>query len=398
MQRNCRFHGEVITIKNGKYGSMYVPKEESAPKDGKKPSGDNALDRLQKDIERIKDENIKRNRDNLDALYNIDMRNMSASMKRLFASWSDGIKKANASVETIANSQEAVVKLVAQYDENISEIKATADANSASITSLTQWKSEVDSSIQSTAQIQQTVKQNEARISLLVNSSGNGLSESAAGIIATAIAGEESLVQIIADNVELTGYVKFTDLNNDSGSTVISGNLISLVMDGSKDDGSTTMTGTSELVFKYQNGEGKDPMGWISTEVDGGESNTSARYALLIETYPFVPSYANTRYKPALKLRATGRMSLESGEQIYLDGDTFNANAAKSMTFNADLSIYAGVLGGYITLDASSNTRIRANNTYEGSYAMNTPAYNDYVFASDGIYYNGKLLISTQRS
>ena len=205
-------------------------------------------------------------------------------------------------------------------------------------------------------------------------------------------------MQIIADNVELTGYVQFTDLDNDSGSTVISGNLISLVMDGSKDDGSTTMTGTSELVFKYQNGEGKDPMGWISTEVDGGESNTSARYALLIETYPFVPSYASTRYKPALKLRATGRMSLESGEQIYLDGDTFNANAAKSMTFNADLGIYAGVLGGYITLDATSNTRIRANNTYEGSFAMDAPANNDYVFASDGIYYNGRLLISTQRS
>ena len=205
-------------------------------------------------------------------------------------------------------------------------------------------------------------------------------------------------MQIIADKVELTGYVQFTDLDNDSGSTVISGNLISLVMDGSKDDGSTTMTGTSELVFKYQNGEGKDPMGWISTEVDGGESNTSARYALLIETYPFVPSYASTRYKPALKLRATGRMSLESGEQIYLDGDTFNANAAKSMTFNADLGIYAGVLGGYITLDATSNTRIRANNTYEGSFAMDAPANNDYVFASDGIYYNGRLLISTQRS
>lgn len=378
---------------------MYVPKEESAPKEGKKPSGDNALGRLREDIERIKDENIKRNRDNLDALYNIDMRNMSASMKRLFASWSDGIKKANASVETIANSQEAVVKLVAQYktetSNSITEVKAKADANSASITSLTQWKSEVDSSIQSTAQIQQTVEENKARISLLVNSSGNGLSESAAGIIATAIAGEESLVKIIADKVELTGYVKFTDLDNDYGSTVISGNLISLVMDGSKDDGSTTMTGTSELVFKYQNGEGKDPMGWISTEVDGDESNTSARYALLIETYPFVPSYASTRYKPALKMRAIGRMSLEAGEQIYINGDTFNANAAKSMTFNADLGIYAGVIGGYITLDATSNTRIRANNTYEGSYAVNTPANNDYVFASDGIYYNGRLLIST---
>ena len=68
------------------------------------------------------------------------------------------------------------------------------------------------------------------------------------------------------------------------------------------------------------------------------------------------------------------------------------------MIFNADLGIYAGVLGGYITLDATSNTRISANHTDEGSFAMDAPANNDYVFASDGIYYNGRLLISTQRS
>lgn len=394
MRRSCRFHGEVITIKNGKYGSMYVPKEELAPKEGKKPSGDNALDRLREDIERIKDENIKRNRDNLDALYNIDMRNISPSMKRLFASWSDGIKKANASVETIANSQEAVVKLVAQYDKNIAAIQATANANSASISSIAQWQRETGKSI---ASIQQTASDNEASITQLVEVIGED-GETITASIKTAVINDESFIELVADRVTIEGTAEFVtrdELEDDSGSTVISGNLISLVMDGSEDDGSTTMTGTSELVFKYQNGEGKDPMGWISTEVDGDESNTSARYALLIETYPFVPSYTSTRYKPALKLRATGRMSLESGEQIYLDGDTFNANAAKSMTLNADLGIYAGALGGYITLDATSNTRIRANNTYEGSYAMDTPAYNDYVFATDGIYYNGRRLIST---
>lgn len=372
MRRNCRFHGEVITIKNGKYGSMYVPKEESAPKDGKKPSGDNAFDRLQEDIERIKDENIKRNRDNLDALYNIDMRNMSASMKRLFASWSDGIKKANASVETIANSQEAVVKLVAQYGENISEIQATANSNSASITSLTQWKSEVDSSIQSTAQIQQTVKQNEARINLLVNSKGDGLSESAAGIIATAIAGEKSLVQIIADNVELTGYVTFDNLKTE-GQSVIDGNNISLVLNGEKDNGTNNFVGQSYLMYEYDdpNTTINSVMAYIRANANGVETSTTSRYALEINTKWFYNAVGEQVY-PSLKLYAEGGMSAESQKAMYISS------------------------GQYMTLEADYGTRIRASYTYGNMVTRGYSASEyDYVFASDGIYYNGKLLIST---
>ena len=346
---------------------MYVPKEESAPKDGKKPSEDNAFDRLQEDIERIKDENIKRNRDNLDALYNIDMRNMSASMKRLFASWSDGIKNANASVETSASAYESAVKLIAEYktetSESIAAVEAKANANSASITSLTQWKSEVDSSIQSTAQIQQTVKKNEARISLLVNSSGNGLSESAAGIIATAIAGEKSLVQIIADNVELTGYVKFTDLG-DNGTASISGNRIYMNMPDNE------TTSQSFLCFNYG---GNKEMGYIRTKNDGADSDTESQYALVIYTRNIQTE--NGTKEVGLKLDSAGSMSLESygiGHGIYM---------------------YAM---GYCTINARQCARIRANKTY-GDITIQH-ANNDYVFASDGIYYNGRLLISTQRS
>ena len=375
MRRNCRFHGEVICIKNGKYGSMYVPKEESAPKEGKKPSGDNAFDRLREDIERIKDENIKRNRDNLDALYNIDMRNMSASMKRLFASWSDGIKKANASVETSASAYESAVKLIAEYktetSASIAAVEAKANANSASITSLTKWQSEVDSSIQSTAQIQQTVKENEARISLLVNSNGDGLTESAAGIIATAIAGEESLVKIIADNVELTGYVQFTDLDNDGGSTVISGNLITMIMDGSDDDGRSDLESKSKLKFKYKNGTSESTFAHIFTSVDGDDSDVTSRYALYIQTNPFENSYGKTA-RPAIKINAYGNISLESDNG----------------------SIYAASQYGYILSEAEFGTRIRAVLTYEDMvlYGISASVY-DYVFARDGIYFGTHKLV-----
>ena len=355
---------------------MYVPKEESAPKDGKKPSGDNAFDRLQEDIERIKDENIKRNRDNLDALYNIDMRNMSASMKRLFASWSDGIKKANASVETSASAYESAVKLIAEYktetSKSISEVKAKADENSASITSLTQWKSEVNSSIQSTAQIQQTVNENKARISLLVNSKGDGLSERAAGIIATAIAGEESLVQIIADNVELTGYVTFDNLKTE-GQSVIDGNNISLVLNGEKDNGTNNFVGHSYLMYEYDdpNTTINSVMAYIRANANGVETSTTSRYALEINTKWFYNAVGEQVY-PSLKLYAEGGMSAESQKAMYISS------------------------GQYMTLEADYGTRIRASYTYGNMVTRGYSASEyDYVFASDGIYYNGRLLIST---
>ena len=354
-----------------------MPKEESDPKEGKKPSGDNAHDRLREDIERIKDENIKRNRDNLDAMYNIDMRNMSSSMKRLFASWSDGIKKANASVETSASAYESAVKLIAEYktetSKSIANVEMKANANSASITSLAEWRSAVDSSIQSTAQIQQTVRENVAKISLLVNSSGDGLTESGAGIIAEAIAGQESLVKIIADNVELTGYVQFTDLDKDSGSTVISGNLITMIMDGTEDDGRSDLESKSRLKFKYINGTDESTFAHIFTSVDGEDSDVTSRYALYIQTNPFENSYGKTA-RPAIKINAYGNISLESDHG----------------------SIYAASQYGYILSEAEFGTRIRAVLTYEDMVhdGIRASVY-DYVFASDGIYYGSKRLIST---
>lgn len=356
MRRNCRFPGEVICIKKDKYGSMYVPKEEKVPKEGKKPEGESALDQIREDIERMKDESIKKNRDNLDALYNIDMRNMSPSMRRLFSK----MGKAVASVETLATDVEAAVNIVAQYGDNLAAVQLKADQNSASINSIVEWQSEVDSSIQSTAQIQQTVRENEARISLLVNSAGDDLSESAAGIIAEAIAGEKSLVKIIADNVELTGYVQFTDLGEE-GTASISGNRIYMNMPDDK------TTSQSFLCFNYG---GNKEMGYIRTKNDGADTDTESQYSLVIYTKN-IQTESGTK-EVGLKLDSAGSMSLESygvGHGIYM---------------------YAM---GYCTINAKQCARIRANKMYDNITIAS--AENDYVFASDGIYYNGRLLIST---
>ena len=346
MRQNCRYPGEVICIKRDKYGSMYVPKEEKAPKEGKKPSGDSALDQIREDIERMKDESIKKNRDNLDALYNIDMRNMSASMKRLFASWSDGIKDVSASVETIANSQEAVVNLVAKYDDSIAALQVKAEENEASITQLVEVIGEDGEKI--SASIQVAIKNDRSFIQ--------------------AVADE---VEISADEINLSGYVKFDNLKTPGGS-VIDGNNISLIMDGSNDRGNNTFDGTSYLTYEYADPVyGNSVMGYIRSRASGTESDETSRYSLEIRTRSIFNA-DGTQVYPAIKLYAVGRLSVETEKAMYLSASQ------------------------YMTLEADYGTRIRAANTFERmvTYGYGASA-SDYVFATDGIYYGGRKLIST---
>lgn len=398
MRWNCRYPGEVICIKSGKYGAVYVPAEEKRAKETKKPAGDNALDGLKEDIARIRDEMIKKNRDDLDAMYNIDMDNMSTSMKSLFASWTDGVSSALASVETIANSQEAVVKLVAQYDESIASIEAKANANAASITSIVQWQSDVDDSIKSTAEIQQEVSENTASIKQIVEVVGED-GEALTASVTTAILNDESFIELVADRVTISGTAEFVtrdELSDDAGSTVISGNLISLIMDGDADTATGYLNSTSLLVFDYKRtGKVNETMAEIKTKVGGSTSEIASRYALELRTYEFTTSYGTTVY-PAIKLIGLGGISLDADDDtLFMTGYTARMEGIDSLTLYAENAMYAECLSGYITLDAQSDTRIRANMNYSGASALDTPASNDYVFATDGIYYNGTKILST---
>ena len=346
MRRNCRFPGEVICIKKDKYGSMYVPKEESTPKEGKKPSGDNALDQIRNDIERMKDESIKKNRDNLDALYNIDMRNMSPSMRRLFASWTDGIKDVSASVETIADSQKAVVEAVAKYDDSIAALQLKATEHEASITQLVEVIGEDGETI--SASIQVAIKNDRSFIQ--------------------AVADE---VEISADEINLSGYVKFDNLKT-PGESVIDGNNISLIMDGSNDQGNNTFDGTSYLMYEYADPVyGNSVMGYIRSRASGTESDETSRYSLEMRTRS-IYNADGTKVYPAIKLYAAGRLSAETEKAMYLSASQ------------------------YMTLEADYGTRIRAADTFERMVTYGYVASsNDYVFATDGIYYGSKKLIST---
>jgi hypothetical protein len=255
------------------------------------------------------------------------------------------VKNALASVEAVADSQKAVVSIVAQYDSKIAAIETKADANGASITQLV----------------------------TSIGPNGETLSAS----IQTAIKNDEAFIELIADRVTISGTAEFVtrdELSDDSGSTVISGNLILLNMDGADDDGETTLMSSSKLGFRYTDGYYRRSFGNIYTYVDGESTDETSRYVLWIQTDPF-PAATGETARPAIKINPYGSLSLESD------------NGA----------IFAEARYGYCLLSAGKGTRIRAESEYSDILTGSYPSMNDYVFAADGIYYGGVKIVSVRR-
>lgn len=392
-----------------KYLSAYVP--EVKPKETPKRSGiksDGRTKEIEDAIAAFNELLATQNRDNLDAMYNIDLGNMSSSMRRLFQSYDDGITKANASIESWANAQEAGFKAIAEWigtdeDGNLissaAAIKGTADANHASIEALAKlvdedskalagFKSEVSKTYATTAQFSsfQTTVNNTitnsyagfvtqanatyaktAQIASVTDENGNVTAAS----IAAEIKDDTSLINLIAESINLEGYVTVSSLEG-NGTATINGNNISLVLDGDADDGWTNIESQSSLNFVYSHyysGEWIDSnFARIYTSVDGSDTNEASRYALNIYANRF-HNDKNKEVFASLKLEAAGRMSLRGQFGIYMSTD----------------------YNGYITLDTSSgnNTRIVAAKKHTDAVSSVSEASNTYHFATDGIYFNG---------
>ena len=207
----------------------------------------------------------------------------------------------------------------------------------------------------------------------MVNSSGTGLSSSAAGIIVDAVNSSGSSMMISADKIQFSGESSFVTAGNlgDSGSTVVSGNRIKLhMLYGAS-------TATSKLNFTASdtaNDTWYDTLATISLKNYGSGSSDDAKYALLIDS-----QYANengTEYNVALKMSAKGSISIESSTPdggIYIDSN------------------------GFATIEASENVRIRAAASMANMGQTGQMGYSsrDYVFCTDGIYYNGEKILST---
>lgn len=392
----------IKTVKKPSYLQQSIPDAEkrAAKTQGVGDSG--SIKRMQEELEGLRNEMAKKNRDQLDMMYNLDFDNFSEDTQALFKKWSDGTTEAMAYFKAYADANESKWEAYAQWKDDttnsiasitgrvsanessisslaswksntadaaissIAGIQQTANANKASIDQITAWKTETaDGAIESISSIQQQANANGARISLLVNSGGTGLNSSAAGIIVEAINNAASSIKISADHIQISGETEFitaADLS-DSGSTVVSGNRISLVTQLGY---STSM---SQFAFMLRTSTRDFPMGYINGgDIGSGEEN-DARFRLQFLTEAF--TYSGATYKPAIYMRSAG------GVSIISNGDPSG--------------IYVSSNRSYITLDAMENTRVRASTTYlnMGNTGAMAVSSKDYVFCTDGIYYNG---------
>ena len=426
----------IKTVKKPSYLQQSIPDAEkrAAKTQGVGDSG--SIKRMQEELEGLRNEMAKKNRDQLDMMYNLDFDNFSEDTKALFKKWSDGTTEAMAYFKAYADANESKWEAYAQWKDDttnsiasitgrvsanessisslvswkndttdsiasitgrvsanessiaslaswksntadaaissIAGIQQTANANKASIDQITAWKTETaDGAIESISSIQQQADANGARIGLLVNSAGTGLTSSAASIIVSAVNGSGSSVMINADKIQFSGEASFVTAGSlgDSGSTVVSGNRIKLHMLYE------TSTATSKLNFTASDTASDtwyDTLATIGLKNYGSDSADDAKYALLIDS-----QFANENgkeYNVALKLSAKGSISIESA--------------------TPDGGIYIAA-NGFTTIEAYENVRIRASASMANMGQTGLMAFSnkDYVFCTDGIYYNGKRIV-----
>lgn len=394
----------IKTVKKQSYLQQSIPDAEkrAAKTQGVGDSG--SIKRMQEELEGLRNEMAKKNRDQLDMMYNLDFDNFSEDTQALFKKWSDGTTEAMAYFKAYADANESKWEAYAQWKndttDSIASITGRVSANESSISSLTSWKSNTaDAAISSIAGIQQTANENKAsidqitawktetadgaiesissiqqqanangaRIGLLVNSGGTGLNSSAAGIIVEAINNAASSVKISADHIQISGETEFitaADLS-DSGSTFVSGNRIRLVTEQGNRDG------TSRLSFVM-----KTPTEQVFAYMDGGDlgsgAENDARYRVRLMTRSI--TVGGEDYYPAIYLYSAGGISLDANTSVYVRSST------------------------YTTVNANYNTRVTASMPYSTAISAASASKYDYVFCTDGIYYNGKNICPTSNN
>ena len=377
----------IKTVKKPSYLQQSIPDAEKRAAKTQGVGDSDSIKRMQEELEGLRNEMAKKNRDQLDMMYNLDFDNFSEDTHALFksyadaneskweayAEWKTATSKSIATIEGRVTENESNINILSQWQSettnSIAAIRQTANSAYSQVESLTNWRGSDGKNItDSLTSIKQTSDSASSRIDLLVETTSTGnsrLNSSAASIIMEAINDDTSSIKISADKIQISGETEFitaADLS-DSGSTVVSGNRISLVTN------LNSTSGISSLAFKIRLPSKDDAMGYI----DGGDIGTGAeddaRFRIRLITEEF--TYSGKTYKPAIYLTSVGGVSITS---------------------NGDPSgIYIGSFQSYITLDATENTRIRASRTYwnmgnTGAMAVSTK---DYVFCTDGIYYNG---------
>ena len=101
------------------YFSAFVPTAPKNVKTAKDPKSDEEYKDLVQSVEEIEESIKKSNRDNLDAMYNIDTDNLSPYFKKLLTKFSDGIIEAQTSIEYWSNAQQSGFETIAKWQQEI---------------------------------------------------------------------------------------------------------------------------------------------------------------------------------------------------------------------------------------------------------------------------------------
>lgn len=164
-------------------------------------------------------------------------------------------------------------------------------------------------------------------------------------------------IDLIADGINITGYVTFNALET-AGSSVINGDNIELKADADGDS-------VSYLTYTSANG---NTFAEVHTRDNRtGTTSDRDRYAFVIET----PTRVDGDFC-AMKLEAGDAMSLEAGHLLYMQAAT-----------------------QIIIQNGGEPTRIGANGVAYNPNSQYCQQSNCYYFAADGIYFNGTRILAT---
>lgn len=382
------------------YLGANVPEKERQAQKQTSGRENDRFKQLENELAEIKEQLTIQNRDSLDAMYNIGMDNLDDSMKRLisetgnsiasiivktnensasikaFAEWKNGTGT-DSLAGFVANATKdfATISMLAQYtttdDVNglISNAKAgiisEARQGMATISMLASYTTttDVNNLISSaTAGIVAEAQEGMATVSMIASVTENG--EVTAASIVAAVNDSGSSVKINANHVDISGFVTFSDLEDDGAST-INGNNISLISDRYGDS-------ESSITFKKKisTGNSTEEFFKLYTIDNREESDDEARFAVKLE---------------ALRVKATDGYTY--GTALKLIGSSISIEP--SQTFFVK-SLYA-------TIDAARNLGVRANKTGTQleNLLPNGKVADTYYFCTDGIYYGDAKILST---
>lgn len=382
------------------YLGANVPEKEKQAQKQTSGRENDRFKQLENELAAIKEQLTIQNRDSLDAMYNIGMDNLDDSMKRLisetgnsiasiivktnensasikaFAEWKNGTGT-DSLAGFVANATKdfATISMLAQYtttdDVNglISNAKAgiisEARQGMATISMLASYTTttDVNNLISSaTAGIVAEAQEGMATVSMIASVTENG--EVTAASIVAAVNDSGSSVKINANHVDISGFVTFSDLEDD-GASAINGNNISLISDRYGDS-------ESSITFKKKisTGNSTEEFFKLYTIDNREEKDDEARFAVKLETFRVRATDGYT-YGTALKLIGSS-ISIEPAQTFYVS------------------SLYA-------TIDSERGLGIRARKTGAQleNLLPNGKVADTYYFCTDGIYYGDAKILST---